>query len=76
MNRANPDSFDSYLYVEERVVYNEFLMKGAKALDDTDLITVHGFLARCEGAIDRQRQFINIVEEELLFRLSQRKLAE
>lgn len=61
---------DSILYVLEQMAYDEFLKKGVKGLDDTDLIVVHALLARCENILDRERKFIRLVEHELLIRLS------
>lgn len=61
---------NSILYAIEQMAYDEFLKKGVKGLDDTDLIVVHALLARCENILDRERKFIRLVEHELLIRLS------
>lgn len=65
-------SFDSSLYEEEGEAYSEFLEKGAKKLDDIELITVHALLARCEQTLDKERKFIAIVEDEIFARMNAR----
>lgn len=64
--------FDVALYEEEQIAFSQFLEKGVRALSDIDLITVHGFLARCEHAFDKGRKFIDIIEKELLKRMSKK----
>jgi hypothetical protein len=66
-------AFDKYLYIEECVAFKEFLEKGVKRLDDMDLITIHTFLARSEHTLDMQHRFLRQVEDELLFRLNQKR---
>ncbi len=65
-------SFDISLYEEEEEAYSEFLEKGVKKLDDIELVTIHALLARCEYILDRNRKFIEMVEDELLTRLSKK----
>ena len=65
-------SFDKSLYEEEEEAYSEFLEKGARKLGDIELITVHALLARCEFTLDKKRKFVEIVEDELLERLSKK----
>ncbi len=64
--------FDVALYEEEQVAFSEFLEKGVRVLGDIDLITVHGFLTRCEHVFDKDRKFIDIIEKELLKRMSKK----
>jgi len=64
--------FDRVLCFLERETYIVFLRKGVKGLDDVDLITIHALLARCEHTLDKQRKFIDLVEHELLKRMTKR----
>ncbi len=60
---------DQILYVLERMVYDQFLKKGVKGLNNTELVVIHAVLARCECILDKECKFIRIVEHELLLRL-------
>jgi len=62
---------DKILYILEQMTYVEFLKKGVKGLNDTELVVLHALLARCEYIMDRQRKYIRLVEHELLLRLSE-----
>jgi len=68
----NHISFDSSLYEEEQEAYSQFIENGVKGLDDIDLITVHGLLARCGNILDKQHNLLDIVEDELYGRLSEK----
>ncbi len=62
---------DKILYILEQMTYVEFLKKGVKGLNDTELVVLHALLARCEYTMDKQRKYIRLVEHELLLRLSE-----
>lgn len=65
--------FNKVLCFLEQETYTVFIRKGVKGLDDIDLITVHGLLTRCEHTLDKQRKFIDLVEDELLLRMNKKR---